>query len=87
MSGIGNDHSGLVRAEYEDEDTWDTYTYSYFDKVATFLNKNNLFTVTAVFQMDKKRAAINGIIDWSEKRKNKKKLERNIICFLLLYIF
>ena len=69
MSGIGNDHSGLIRAEYEDEDTWDTRTYSYFDKVATFFNKNNLFTVTAVFQMDKKQAAINDIIDWSEKKK------------------
>ena len=69
MSGIGNDHSGLVRAEYEDEDTWDTRTYSYFDKVATFLNKNNLFIVKAFFEMDKKRAAINNIIDWCEKMK------------------
>ena len=69
MSGIGNDHSGLVRAKYEDEDTWGTHTCSYFDKVATFLNKNNLFTVTAVFQMDKKLSAINDIIDCSKKKK------------------
>ena len=69
MSGIGNDHSSLVRTEYEDEDTWGTHTCSYFDKVATFLNKNNLFTVKAVFEMDKKQSAINDIIDCREKKR------------------